>query len=50
MKLINFKQQTDKNIADYLERDANLVTKFLIEEFDDGIATVQGINDREHQE
>lgn len=40
MKLTDFQQQIDENIADYLKRDANLVIKFLIEEFDDGIATV----------
>ena len=47
MKLADFKQQTDKNIADYFERAANLVTKFPTEEFDIGMATVRGINDRE---
>lgn len=50
MRLADFKQQANKNIADYLERAASLVTKFLIEEFDIGMATVQGINDREHEE
>ncbi len=49
MRLADFQQQTEENIADYLERAANLVTKFPTEEFDISMATVRGINDREHQ-
>ncbi|MCJ1344979.1 hypothetical protein MMC31_003184 [Peltigera leucophlebia] len=51
MKLTDFKQQTDESrVADYLERAANLVTKFPTEEFNIGIATVRGVNNQKHQE
>ncbi len=42
MKLADFKQQTEENIADYLERAANLVTKFPTEEFDIGMRLYEG--------
>lgn len=48
MKLADFKQQTDENIKDFLERAANLVTKVLTKEFDIDLATIQEINDRKH--
>ena len=50
MNLANLKQQTEKSIADYLERAANLVTKYPTEDFDVDIVTMRGINDRERQE
>lgn len=50
IKLADFKQQTDENIAKYLEKAANLVIKFPIEEFYIGMATVRGINNQEHQD
>ena len=42
MRLADFSQQTNESIVDYLERAANLVTKFPTEEFD--IANPQGQN------
>ena len=50
MKLADFKQQTDESIADHLERAASLATKFPTEEFDIGMATVRGINNRGHKQ
>ena len=38
MKLADFKQQTTESVASYLERAANLMTKFPSEEFDVGMA------------
>lgn len=37
MKLVDFKQQPDEGIADYLEGAAKLVIKFPTEEFDTGM-------------
>ena len=50
MNLANLKQQTEESNADYLERAANLVTKFATEDFDIDIVTMRGINDQERLE
>ena len=49
MRLADFKQRANKNIANYLEKVASLVTKFPIKKLNIEITTIQGINDKKHQ-